>query len=95
MCGQGDIEIISNWRASQSIEDLKRIVEKKGYSAISVGSFGHAALKKFDYQLTAKHCARSPGYTNQLFIYFPGQSHGTSGDMKLVSGNQNTFNLSG
>jgi len=81
MCGKGDIEIISNWRASHSIEDLKRIVEKKGYSAISVGGFGHAALKKFNYQLTSKHCARSRGYTNQLFIYFPGQSEGISGNI--------------
>merc|ERR550534_461039 len=95
MCGQGDVEIISNWRASHSIEDLKRIVEKKGYSAISVGCFGHAALKKFDYQLTAKHCATSHGYTNQLFIWFPGQSDGTSCDIKPVSNQQGTFNLSG
>ena len=60
MCGQGDVEIIPNWRATHSIEDLKRIVEQKGYSAFTVSSgqpsFGHAALKKFPYQLTAGHC---------------------------------------
>ena len=31
MCGQGDVEIIHNWRATHSIEDLQRIVEQKGY----------------------------------------------------------------
>ena len=60
MCGQGDVEIIHNWRATHSIEDLQRIVEQKGYSAFTVSSgqpsFGHAALKKFPYQLTAGHC---------------------------------------
>ena len=36
-----------------------------------VGSFGHAALKNFDYQLTKEHCKPSQGYTNELYIYFP------------------------
>jgi len=74
MCGQGDIQIIHNWRASHTIENLKRIVEEKGYSAISVGSFGHAALKKFDYQLTVSHCKATSGYTNQLYIWYPKSS---------------------
>ena len=39
MAYQGDVEIIHNWREEHSIEDLQRIVERKGYSAISVGSF--------------------------------------------------------
>ena len=60
MCGQGDVEIIHNWRATHSIEDLQRIVEQKGYSAFTVSSgepsFDHAALKRFPYQLTAGHC---------------------------------------
>ena len=60
MCGQGDVEIIRNWRATHSIEDLQRIVEQKGYSAFTVSSgepsFDHAALKRFPYQLTAGHC---------------------------------------
>ena len=56
MAYQGDVEIIHNWREEHSIEDLQRLVERKGYSAISVGSFDHAALKKFPYQLTADHC---------------------------------------
>ena len=76
MCGQGDVEIIWNWRSKHSIEDLKRIVEQKGYSAISVGGFDFAALKKFPYQLTAGHCKPSRGYTNTLYIYSGGGSGG-------------------
>jgi len=90
MCGQGDVEIIPNWRASYSIDSLKRIVEEKGYSAISIGTFQHAALKKFDYQLTAKHCGKSSMYTNQFFIYFPGQSGG--GARKLSAGYNEELN---
>jgi len=69
MCGQGDVEIIKDWKSKYSIEDLKRMVEQKGYSAISVGSFGHAALKKFSYQLKQEHCNPSRGYTNSIYIY--------------------------
>ena len=69
MAYQGDVEIIHNWREEHSIEDLQRLVERKGYSAISVGSFDHAALKKFPYQLTAGHCEPSPGYSNTLYIW--------------------------
>ena len=76
MCYQGDKEIIHNWRSTHSIEDLKRIVEQKGYSAICVGSFGHAALKQFSYQLTPGHCKPSRGYTNTLYIYSGGGSGG-------------------
>ena len=79
MCGQGDVEIIHNWRATHSIEDLQRIVEQKGYSAVCVGSFGHAALKQFPYQLTAGHCKPSQGYTNTLYIWGGGGSGSSSG----------------
>ena len=67
---QGDVEIIDDWR-SDSIDELKKIVEEKGYSAVVVGSFGFAALKSFDYQLTKEHCKPSRGYTNELHIWFP------------------------
>ena len=77
MAYQGDVEIIHNWREEHSIEDLQRIVERKGYSAISVGSFDHAALKKFPYQLTAGHCEPSPGYSNTFYIW-----HGRGGGGK-------------
>jgi hypothetical protein len=60
MCGQGDTEIIHDWRRHTTIDNLKRTVEQKSYSAITVSnghpSFGHAALKKFDFQLTHMHC---------------------------------------
>jgi len=71
MCFQGDVEIIGDWKKAHTLASLKKIVEKKGYSAVCVGSFGHAALKSFDYQLTKEHCAKSHGYTNELHICFP------------------------
>ena len=71
MCFQGDAEIIGDWKSQHTIASLKKIVEQKGYSAVCVGSFGHAALKNFDYQLTADHCKPSQGYTNELYIWFP------------------------
>ena len=41
-------------------------------NTISVGSsFGHAALKSFDYQLTKGHMRPSQGYTNEIHVYFP------------------------
>ena len=74
MCRQGDVEIIGDWRSKHSIEDLKKMVVDKGYSAVCVGSFGHAALKKFDYQLEASHCKPSQGYTNTIYILHKGAS---------------------
>ena len=84
MAYQGDVEIIHNWREEHSIEDLQRIVERKGYSAISVGSFGHAALKKFPYQLTAGHCKPTQGCTNTLYIWSGGGS-GLTEDLEARS----------
>lgn len=74
MCFQGDAEIIHDWKSSHTIESLKKIVEQKGYSAVCVGSFGHAALKNFEYQLTAEDCKPSQGYTNELYIWFPDEA---------------------
>ena len=76
MYAQGDKERIRNWRSTHSIEDLKRIVEQKGYSAISVCSGGFATLKQFSYQLTPGHCKPTWGYTNTLYIYSGGGSGG-------------------
>ena len=76
MYAQGDKERIRNWRSTHSIEDLKRIVEQKGYSAISVCSGGFATLKQFSYQLTPGHCKKTWGYTNTLYIYSGGGSGG-------------------
>lgn len=54
------MEIIHNWKNNTTIEALKKIVEQRGYSAITVSSgnpsFGHAALKKFSFQLRPEHC---------------------------------------
>ena len=89
MAYQGDGEIIHNWREEHSIEDLQRIVERKGYSAFSVGSFDHAALKKFPYQLTAGHCEPSPGYSNTLYIW-DGFEDDESGALGIISSVQPT-----
>ena len=57
MCCQGDVEIVWNWRKTYSLEDLKRIVEVKGYSSVTVSEqFQHAIFKEFDFQLEPSHC---------------------------------------
>ena len=78
MCGQGDVEIIHDWRRHKSIDDLKRMVEERGYSAFTVSngqpSFGHAALKRFDYVLTPQHCKPITTCCNHpctIYIYTP------------------------
>lgn len=81
MCFQGDVEIIHDWKSNHSIEDLKRIVEEKSYSAVVVGSFGHAALKTFDYQLKPEHCKPSNGYTCTIYIYDRSAGRGTAGSV--------------
>ena len=43
-----DMEIIYNWRQNYTIEGLKRLVEKRGYSAFKINKNTHEAwLKKF------------------------------------------------
>lgn len=78
MCGQGDVEIVPNWTSRTSIEELKRKVEESGYSAITVSdghpSFGHAALKQFQYQLTSEHCkpiSTCCHHPCKIYIYTP------------------------
>ena len=71
MCGKGDMDMIHNWKKNYTIKELKMRCEQKGYSAICVGSFDHAALKKFPFQLTPQHCRRSQGYSNRLYIFTP------------------------
>ena len=86
MCFQGDAQIIGDWQRTHTVESLKKIVEEKGYSAVCVGSFGHAALKSFDYQLTKEHCAPSLGYTNDLYIWVPDASHAKPAKDQPVGG---------
>uniref|UniRef100_A0A7S3UXM9 Uncharacterized protein n=1 Tax=Heterosigma akashiwo TaxID=2829 RepID=A0A7S3UXM9_HETAK len=81
MCMQGDVEIIHNWRSTHSIDDLKRIVQEKGYSCFTVSSgnpsFGHAALKKFPYQVTKDHCkpiSQCCRHPCTIYIYHPPSS---------------------
>lgn len=60
MCGQGDMELVGGWKQNSSIEKLKEMVIKKGYSCFTVSagepSFDFAAMKKFNYQVEAEHC---------------------------------------
>lgn len=78
MCRQGDVEIVHDWRSRTSIEELKRKVEQCGYSAITVSdgtpSFGHAALKQFNFQLTPAHCkpiSTCCRHPCKIYIYTP------------------------
>jgi hypothetical protein len=71
---QGDVGILD---PKPSLEECKRVVETKGYSAISIGSshnFRHAALKKFNYHLTVGHCKPSIGFTNDIHIWHAGRN---------------------
>jgi hypothetical protein len=66
----GDMEFITGPIASD-VEQLKEICMQKGYSAFSIGNFGHAALKKFNAQVTVDDCTPSRGYTNSIYIFHP------------------------
>eukprot|EP01038_Epipyxis_sp_PR26KG_P009686 gene9686-13039_t len=68
-CGQGDKELIQNWRSTMTLEDFLRKVEENNWSAISVGDFSFAAMKSFRYQLDASHCKPTQEYTNTFYIY--------------------------
>lgn len=36
MCGQGDVQNLEDWKKTHTIQMLKREVEQKGYSAVTV-----------------------------------------------------------
>jgi hypothetical protein len=76
MCAQGDKEIR---QPPWTLDGVKRTVEEKSFSAISVGSFPFAAIKNFNYQLETHHCKPSSGYTNTLWIWHPGRGPSTGG----------------
>eukprot|EP00929_Paragymnodinium_shiwhaense_P038751 TRINITY_DN20444_c1_g1_i5.p1 TRINITY_DN20444_c1_g1~~TRINITY_DN20444_c1_g1_i5.p1 ORF type:complete len:279 (-),score=55.85 TRINITY_DN20444_c1_g1_i5:202-1038(-) len=82
MCRQGDMELILNWREHTTLDAMKKTVEEKGYSAITVSngtpSFGHAALKKFDYQLQPSHCkpiSTCCKHPCKIYIYVRPEGH--------------------
>lgn len=76
MCNQGDVHCEDGWKSRFSIEDLKKIVIEKGYSAVTVSngqpSFGFACFKSFDFKLEKKHlkpitsCCHAPC---KIYIY--------------------------
>ena len=48
----GDIQTIKDWRKQgKTLNDLKKMVEKKKWSAICIGTFPDAYLKSFAFQL--------------------------------------------
>lgn len=60
MCGEGDIDIINNWRDQADIEELMEVGVEGGISAIEVSDgepgYDHAFIKAFEYTLTKEHC---------------------------------------
>ena len=77
--------MLEDWKEYLSIDDLKRIVERRNYSAfvVSAGAplFSHVTLKSFPRQITRADC-REPATPVQLFVRIEGD--GDAG--KLVEG---------
>jgi len=95
MCRQGDVEIIGDWKKKHSIDDLKEMVVRKGYSAVTVSagvpSFGHAALKKFSFKLTKEHCKPITTCCNhpcKIYIYHRGEAESSKEMAKTVKPKQ-------
>lgn len=102
MCGQGDVEIIPNWRSTTTIESLKAKSEKKGYSSITISSgspsFGHAALKSFSFQLTPEHCrpiTECCGHPCTIYIYTPPGGSGIVEEAGNMDGHYFSFKTGG
>lgn len=103
MCGQGDVEIIRNWRSTTTIEALQAKAEAKGYSAIVVSSgvpsFGHAALKYFPFQLTPEHCrpiSQCCHHPCTIYIYTPPVGGGGAADVpRNLDGHYFSFKTGG
>ena len=54
---------IDNVQRTYTIEELKAIAEREGYSAISVHSSGRTVLMRFSIQLTLGQCQQATGHT--------------------------------
>ena len=75
----GDEEVIDDWKSKYTIDQLKQMTIEKGFTALSVGSQGHAVMKKFDYHLTNE--IKPNGNTNKTYILHrkkPEQNKATS-----------------
>ena len=57
---------IDNWRAAHSLEDLKRVAKREGYSAFFVGGSPHAVMLSVPFELTPDQCRESAGCTLYL-----------------------------
>ncbi|CAD7925571.1 unnamed protein product [Amoebophrya sp. A120] len=94
MCFQGDVEMVKDWTKTHTIDDLRKIVEQKGYSAFTVSNgqpaaFSHAALKKFPFQLTPEHC-KPTTYGCALHIYTPPMEDQENGGFLTKEGAKST-----
>ena len=71
MAYQGDVEQIHDWKNYYSIDQLKQIALEKGYTCFTVSdsSFGFAAMKKFDFQVTPETCKPPEGYSCKFYIH--------------------------
>eukprot|EP00929_Paragymnodinium_shiwhaense_P033080 TRINITY_DN18234_c0_g1_i1.p1 TRINITY_DN18234_c0_g1~~TRINITY_DN18234_c0_g1_i1.p1 ORF type:complete len:397 (+),score=39.63 TRINITY_DN18234_c0_g1_i1:83-1273(+) len=76
MCEKGDVKLIEDWMSWTTIDEMKRLVEKNHWSAITVSTgkpaFSHAAIKNFDFQLLPCHCRHIDTCCRQpckIFIY--------------------------
>ena len=54
---------IDNVQRTYTLEELKAIAEREGYSAISVHSSGRTVLMRFSIQLTLGQCQQATGHT--------------------------------
>jgi len=73
-CDHGDVELIYNWQEKSSIDQLKRHVETKNYSAITVStSSRHAALKNLACQLAPEQLITTSAshHPCKMYIYTP------------------------
>ena len=52
---------IQKWEQRFSVEDLKRIVENKGYNGFCLAKNGHCYFKKVDYKLASEHTKPNKG----------------------------------
>ena len=70
------MEKVANWMdlgadGEAAMDELKRMVEEKGYSAITVGDWGDfAAVKSFDHKLKPEEFDITPiGTKNNFWVW--------------------------
>ena len=59
---------LQKWEQRFSVEDLKRIVENKGYNGFCLAKNGHCYFKKVVYKLASEHTTPNKG-VNGIWIF--------------------------